>query len=346
MDNKVVKFGIIGCGVAANFHVRAINNFEDAELYGVYDKNEVNAKRIAQEQGVKVFSSIEEMLQDENIDAVTICTPSGLHAQQALMAIKAKKHVLIEKPLATTEEDALKVVKEAEKCGVTVDVVAQLRLSKSVRRIKRALNEGRLGKLTLVELQMVYFRSDEYYRVAPWRGTFEMDGGGAMMNQGIHGMDLLLYLFGPAEKTFGFAETMARDIETEDTAAAVIKFKSGAICTVTATTSVYPGSPRILRICGTKGTVVLTEDSITEWSVEGESMDRYLSESAYTSFNKPEAIPESAHNTVVRDFLDSVKEGKKPVSEAADGFNAVSLIKSIYKASQTGQSVKPVFIKK
>ena len=171
-----------------------------------------------------------------------------------------------------------------------------------------------------------------------------MDGGGAMMNQGIHGMDLLLYLFGQAESVFGYKDTLIRKIEAEDTAAAVIKFKSGALCTVSATTSVYPGSPRRLRICGTKGTVVLTEDSISEWSVMGEEHDNYVKESGYTSFSKPEAIPDSAHIGVMSDFLDAIKEGKEPVSTARDGFNAVSLIKSIYKASDERSIITPEFI--
>ncbi|MBE6731837.1 MAG: Gfo/Idh/MocA family oxidoreductase [Ruminococcaceae bacterium] len=344
MNTKVLRFGIVGCGVAANFHVKALGNFEDTELYGVYDAYKAGAESFAQKYGVKVYESFEEMLSDENIDAVTICTPSGLHAEQAIKAIRANKHVLIEKPLATEIEDAEKVYEEAKKYNKIVDVVAQLRLSKSVRRIKKALTEERLGKITLVELQMVYYRSDEYYNSAPWRGTFKMDGGGAMMNQGIHGMDLLLYLFGPAENTFGFAETAVRKIETEDTAAAVIKFKSGALCTVSATTSVYPGSPRRLRICGTKGTIVLTEDSISEWSVMGEDPDKYVRESHYTSFDKPEAIPESAHNGVVRDFADAILKNREPVSTAKDGYNAVSLIKSIYKASKEKNIQIPEFI--
>lgn len=341
--NTKLRFGIIGCGTAGVFHAKAIHALNGALLTAVYDFSAANARKFAAEYGAQVFENMDDLLACPQVDAVCICTPSGLHAAQALAAIAHKKHVLIEKPLATTLEDARQVTEAAKDAGVVVDVVAQLRLSEAVRRIREALALGKLGTLTLCQLDMVYYRSEDYYTSSPWRGTWEMDGGGAMMNQGIHGMDLLLYLLGPVKRIFGSAKTMARPIETEDTAAAMLEFENGTVCTVAATTSVYPGSPRCLRICGTKGTVTLTEDLLTGWAVEGEAREE-SGQLDYQSFSRPDTVPVSAHLGVLRDFVQAVQTGGSPVSSAADGFNAVALIKSVYASSKTGMPQVPDYI--
>ena len=345
MNRKKLGFALIGCGVAAGFHARAIEGFDDISLQGVYDHYRVGAEKFSENYNTKCYENLEELLTDPSVDAICICTPSGLHAGQAVAALEAGKHVLIEKPLAITAEEGLRVVKAAEKSGRTVDVVAQLRCCPAVQQIREAISRKKLGTITLVQLDMVYYRSEDYYNASPWRGTWAMDGGGALMNQGIHGIDLLLHLMGPVSRVFAYTKTMARNIQTEDTATATLEFENGAICTIAATTSVYPGSPRRLRICGTRGTVVLTEDSITEWSVEGDDPADYLSASEYDSFNKPEAVPESAHSSVIRDFADAILEGRQPVSNARDGYNAVALIEAMYQSSKTGQSRQPAWMK-
>lgn len=345
MKDGKLGFALVGCGVAAGFHVRAIGHFSDLVLIGVYDTYTPGAEKFSQTHHVQQFMSFDALLADPQIDAVCICTPSGLHAEQAIAVLESGKHVLIEKPLAITTEESIKVVRAAKKHQKTVDVVAQLRCCPAVQQLRSAIFQGRLGKITLVQLDMVYYRSEEYYNSAPWRGTWAMDGGGALMNQGIHGLDLLLYLMGPVEKVYADTRTMARNIQTEDTAVATLEFKNGTICTVAATTSVYPGSPRRLRICGTKGTVVLTEDSITEWSVDGENPEDFVSASEYVSFNKPEAVPESAHAAVIRDFADAILFDGRPISCAEDGYNAVALIEAMYRSSETRQFKKPAFIK-
>ena len=341
--NTTLRFGIIGCGTAGHFHAKAIHALDSALLTAVYDFSAANARKFAAEYGAQVFENMEDLLGCPQVDAVCICTPSGLHAAQALAAVAHMKHVLIEKPLATTLEDARLVTEAAKEAGVVVDVVAQLRLSDAVRRIREALAFGKLGTLTLCQLDMVYYRSEDYYASSPWRGTWKMDGGGAMMNQGIHGMDLLLYLLGPVKRVFGNVKTMARPIETEDTAAAILEFENGVVCTVAATTSVYPGSPRCLRICGTKGTVTLTEDILTGWSVEGEAREEG-GQLDYQSFSRPDTVPVSAHLRVLQDFAQAVHTGRSPVSTAVDGFNAVALIKSVYASSKTGTPQVPDYI--
>ena len=343
MKDGKLGFGLMGCGVAAGFHANAIMSFDDMTLVGVCDAHRESGETFAQKYGCTAFDSPEALLACEDIDAVCICTPSGLHAEQALAALRAGKHVLCEKPLAVTAHDAALVAKAAEGAGLTVDTVAQLRLTEGVRQLKEALAKGRLGKVTLVQLDMVYHRSDEYYASAPWRGTRAMDGGGALMNQGIHGMDLLLYLLGPVKRVQAAAATLVRPIETEDTAAAVLEFAHGALCTVAAATSVSPGAPRRLRVCGSEGCVTLTEDAITEWAVAGRKAP-IPTGSGYASCDRPEAVPAEAHAGVLRDFADAVRAGRKPVSTAADGHNAVALIESIYRAAASGREQTPAYM--
>lgn len=341
MSNHPLGFALIGCGVAAGFHAKAIAGFPDLVLRGVYDTYQPGAQRFSQTYHTTCYESLEQLLADPDVDAVCICTPSGLHAPQALAALNAGKHVVIEKPLAITEKDCMQVVQAAQRQNRVVHVVAQLRCFPAVQQIREVISQGRLGTITLVQLDMVYHRSEEYYQSSPWRGTWAMDGGGALMNQGVHGIDLLLYLLGPVKQVFSHAKTMVRPIETEDTAVSVLEFENGALCTVAATTSVYPGSPRRLRICGTKGTVVLTEDSITEWSVEGENAEDYVSHSNWTTFNRPEAVPDAAHSAVIRDFVTSIRTNHPPISGVQDGYNAVALIEAMYQSSKTGQSQIP-----
>jgi len=345
MNTKVLRFGIVGCGVAANFHVKALGNFEDTELYGVYDAYKAGAESFAQKYGVKVYESFEEMLSDENIDAVTICTPSGLHAEQAIKAIRANKHVLIEKPLATEIEDAEKVYEEAKKYNKIVDVVAQLRLSKSVRRIKKALTEERLGKITLVELQMVYYRSDEYYNSAPWRGTFKMDGGGAMMNQGIHGVDVFRYLMGPVKTINGLARCLTREkggkpLEVEDAAAAVVEFENGALGIIEGSTTCYPGYPRRIVISGDKGSVVLEENSIMSWDLgDFECRLPVGAQAKNSGASDPMAIDNSGHVLQIGNLVRSILDGEELLATAYSGRLPLEIILGIYESSKTGKTV-------
>lgn len=338
-----LRFGLIGCGTAGVFHARSIEALDGLRLVGVYDFSPESARRFAEAYGVRSFDTLEALLTCDEINAVCICTPSGLHAAQALAAIEKGKHVLIEKPLATTVEDAERIVRAAGQAGVVVDVVAQLRLADSVCRIRKALADGELGQLTLCTLDMSYYRSEEYYTASPWRGTWKMDGGGALMNQGIHGMDLLLYLLGPVKSVSGLAKTMARPIETEDTAAAVLEFENGVLCCVSAATSVYPGAPRCLKLHGTKGSITLTEDTITEWNTT--TRQEICAVNDYNTFSRPETVPVNAHIGVLRDFVQAIRQKTAPISTAADGFNAVALIKTVYKASATGISQIPAYKK-
>ena len=227
MDLKV-HFAVAGCGVISRFHLDAIRSIEDAALCGVYDPVEASARAAAQAYGTRAYPDYDALLADPQVDAVCICTPSHLHAPLALQAVAAGKHVLIEKPVALTLEDCDAVAAAARAAGVQVGVVSQLRYGPAVARVKRALESGALGRITRCDLYMKYFRPQSYYDSGTWRGTQAMDGGGALMNQGIHGVDLVRYLMGPADSIYALSGTLVRDIEVEDTLTAVVAWHCGA----------------------------------------------------------------------------------------------------------------------
>ncbi|MBQ6163740.1 MAG: Gfo/Idh/MocA family oxidoreductase [Clostridia bacterium] len=345
MDNEKLRFGILGCGLAARFHAAAIRSIPGAETVGVFDGDAERARAFCEEFGGSVYESAEAFFASPEIDAVCVCTPSGYHAENAIAALRGGKHVLIEKPVATDLASAKAILDEARGSGRTVGVVAQLRPCGAVQRIRKALEEEQLGRIVSVQLEMLYHRSEEYYKCSAWHGTRAVDGGGALINQGIHGIDLLLYLLGRVKNVTALTRTLYHHIETEDTAAALLEYENGAIGTIGAATSIYPGSPRRLKICGTKGTITLTEDHITKYYIEGKgSLIGEKEQSDYLSHNDPGAIPADAHIGVIRDFCAAVREGRSPISDLTDGYNALALIRAIYDSAERGERVEPEYI--
>ena len=303
-----MHFAVAGCGVISRFHLDAIRSIEDAALCGVYDPVEASARAAAQAYGTRAYPDYDALLADPQVDAVCICTPSHLHAPLALQAVAAGKHVLIEKPVALTLEDCDAVAAAARAAGVQVGVVSQLRYGPAVARVKRALESGALGRITRCDLYMKYFRPQSYYDSGTWRGTQAMDGGGALMNQGIHGVDLLLYLAGPVKRVYARAKTLARKIEVEDTLSAVVDFASGAIGVIQATTSVYPGYPRRLEINGERGSIALEENSIAKWDIySGSHEDIVVQPAAFSSASTPTAISLDGHTRQLADMIRAVK---------------------------------------
>ncbi len=339
MNKKQIGFGIIGCGVVANVHVKAIRAIEGATLIGVAGATPEEAKRFAFENDTRAFSDIDTLLEEDEIKVVCICTPSGLHEAQAIQAAKAGKHVIIEKPLALTPEGAEEIIKACKENRVKGTVISQLRFSDAIRRTKKAIDENRLGKIVMANLSMKYYRSTEYYSGSNWRGTWAMDGGGALMNQGIHGVDELVYLLGAPKTIFGNARTLSRNIETEDNAVACFTFGNGAVGTLCASTAVYPGFDRLLEIHGDRGSVVIREDKIETWNIIGEEK-KEISLSASNMANDPKAVNPGGHTMQILDFLACIKEDKKPLVSLEDGKTAVEIITSVYKSSNSEQIVR------
>uniref|UniRef100_UPI003703C77F Gfo/Idh/MocA family protein n=1 Tax=Cohnella sp. TaxID=1883426 RepID=UPI003703C77F len=235
-----VRFAIIGCGVIAEVHAEGIAKVDEAELVAVCDTNRENGRAFADKYGATFYERLEDMLAAPEVEVVNVCTPSGLHAEQAVMAARAGKHVICEKPMAIRLEDARLIIEECRKAGVKLATVFPRRMAPSARFLKSFLDGGGLGRLTLCDAFVKIYRSQQYYDSAGWRGTWAMDGGGAMMNQGIHTVDLLQWLVGPVESVYGRASALQRKIEVEDTALALLQYRGGAMGVLNMTTTVYP----------------------------------------------------------------------------------------------------------
>lgn len=331
-------FGIIGAGMISRWHADSIKDIDGAFVAGVTDNNMENAEKFAKEYGCKVFSSVDEMLKSSEIDVVSICTPSGLHAEFAVKAAKNGKHFVVEKPMAITNEQIEDIKCACEENNVKGAVISQLRFTEAVQKAKKAIRDGRLGKIVLGDIYMKYFRSDEYYKSAGWRGTWAMDGGGALMNQGIHGIDILQYLVGPVKSVYANCKTLARDIEVEDTANIMVEYENGAIGVIQGTTSVSPGYPRLIEICGTKGSIALTEDAITRWDIEGEEIELDDASGA-TNFKDPSGFTNDNHKMQIADLVEAIKEDRKPIVDIYEGEKAVKIILSAYESSREERKV-------
>lgn len=368
--NGRVGFAVIGCGMISRFHISAICGIGEAYLAGVYDASAEAARRTAEEQKVRAYGSLEEIWEDGEVDAVCVCTPSGLHGEMACQALSHGRHVLVEKPMALTLEECDRMLGLATEHHVKLSVVSQLRFSPAVRQARRLLRDGALGRLVNADLHMKYFRSQAYYDSGGWRGTWAMDGGGALMNQGIHGVDLLLYLAGPVNSIYGRAATLARRIEVEDTLSAVAVFDSGALGVIQADTSVYPGFPRRIELCGDKGSLILEEDRIVYASFEEAKWDNFAcnkAEELPMADGKAEAIPgqkqegcagvgeskgtaagghkdpgaigAEGHFYQVRNLVNAVLYDEPLLVDGREGRRAVELILRIYESAREGRPV-------
>ncbi len=335
------NFTLIGCGAVSKVHAEAIEKMDNARLYGVFDVRKESAEKFASEHGCKAFSTLEEMLADENVDVVNVCTPSGLHAKFAIISAKAGKHVIVEKPMAITKEDLDELIRVSDEQGTKVAVITQLRFTPAVQKIKKALDEGKLGKLLMADFRGKYYRAPEYYTSAPWRGTWAMDGGGALMNQGIHGVDLVQYLLGGVKSVRAVCRTVAREIETEDSAYVFVEYKNGAIGSIQGTTVASPGFPREIEIHGTKGSIVLQEDTITLWNIEGED-ESSAEKTASHSASEPMAIPYLYHKLQFEDLVDAIENDRAPLVDAHEGRKPVDIILGAYESSRTGKEVEIV----
>lgn len=336
---ELLRFGIVGCGSVAAFHAQAIENTPGAVLTACCSGNPQKARTFAAAHGARAFDTLEELLAGP-VDAVCLCTPSGLHARQALEAMAAGKHVVVEKPMSLTLEDADRVLAAARQTGRKVCVISQLRFQPAVQAVRQALDAGAFGRLVCVNLSMNYYRSEAYYQAGGWRGTWAMDGGGALMNQGIHGVDLLRWLMGPVTGIRASVLTRAHAIEVEDTAAALLEFENGAVGTLTGSTACHPGYPRRLEICGTEGSIVLVEDALVRWDLPI-PCPVPVGEGANSGAADPNAIGAAGHTLQIANFVDAVRNGTPLLVDAQQGRQALEVVLGVYASGRTGRAWHP-----
>lgn len=329
MAQKTYNFAILGSGNVAKFHAEAISSLEEANLIGVADSDFGRAETFAEKYGIKPYASYDEMLADPEVDAVCICTPSGCHAEQAIQALRCGKHTVLEKPMALNTEDADRIVEEAEKAEALITVISQNRFLPDVQKAKEIVESGKLGKLVFCDLFMKYWRDPEYYSASDWRGTFKHDGGGALINQGIHGVDMMLYIVGDAKPSFAKIKTSYHNIEAEDTALAILDFENGASGVIEASTCAYPGFNRRIEIMGTKGSMIISEGHIEKLVIGSETVIEGAVEKRGSSADHT-VMDTSNHARQIQNLIDAIN-GKEPIFiDAKEARRPLKLIEEIY----------------
>lgn len=345
--SQPLGIGFIGAGAIAHFHARAVAAATGAQALGVVSRRRASAEAFAKEHGIAFAGdSVRDLLALPGLDAVCITTPSALHLEPALAAIRAGKHLMIEKPLDSTVEGTDHILREAEKAGVRVGSIFQARFGDAARSLKAAIDAGRFGRMVLAGCYVKWNRTNDYY--TGWKGKLAEDGGGAVINQAIHGVDLLQWFAGMPVEVFAWTTRRVHTrIESEDTSVAALKFESGALGTIEATTATWPGFSRRLEICGEHGSAVMEDDDITRWEFRVAQAEddriRGMRESAAMGSGAaaPMNIKIEGHVRQIQDFIDGIREQRPFFIEGREARNAVSLVRAIYDSAATSRVVRP-----
>ncbi|MBA4067773.1 MAG: oxidoreductase [Isosphaera sp.] len=344
-------FAIVGCGMIARFHARAIAEIPGARVAALVSRSPDSAAKLLAETNTPpcpVFTDLAAALKAPGVDAVIITTPSGAHLEPALQAAAAGKHVVVEKPLEITGPRCQQVIDACAAARVQLCTIFPSRFADANVALKAAVDAGKFGRLTLGEAANKWWRSQAYYDDGGWKGTQALDGGGALMNQAIHNVDLLLWMMGPAASVCGLTATLAHErIEVEDTAVAAIRFRSGALGVLQATTSVHPGYPKQIAIHGDKGSAVIEQEDVLRWDFDPPTPDdaavkqRFAAKvGASGGAADPKAISHEGHRRQLADFVDAVRTGRPPKVDGREGRKAVDLICAVYESNRTGRVVE------
>jgi UDP-N-acetyl-2-amino-2-deoxyglucuronate dehydrogenase len=336
---ETVDFAILGAGMVADYHHQAIaaNAELGARLVAVAHYNPARFPAICSQFGVPCVTQ-EKLLADPTVDVVCICTPTGQHAAQAIATARAGKHVLVEKPMALSLADAEAMIAACDQAGVKMGVVLQRRAEPLFQRIHSAIRAGDLGDLTLGVVTMPYYRSQAYYDQADWRGTWTLDGGGVLMNQGIHLVDLLIWYMGDPVEVRAHADTLHRGIEVEDTLAAILRFANGALATITATTTAAPGFPHRIEIYGTNGCIQMEGESVRQWTLADpakatvEAPEASIAADAGAG-SDPRGIAPTGHIAIFRDFIHALRENRALLVDGMEGQRSLATVLAVYQAA-------------
>jgi predicted dehydrogenase len=341
---KQAKFGIIGTGVGAEFCARGFSALPTdgfAKLVAVTSRSESHAQEFARKWGAKLwYTDYEEMVQKADLDAVVINSPHFQHFQMAVDAIDAGLNVLVDKPMAINLKEADRMIEAAKNKNVKLGVILQSRFDPVYRRIKAAVEEGKFGNLILGDVAVKWLRTQEYYSSNPWRGCWATEGGGALINQAIHTVDLLRWIMGPPKCLWAQMDAFAHKIDVEDLAVAAIRFENNALGTVQGSTAIYPGLPTRLEIHGTNGTAIVEGEKLRRWAIMGEKEEAAEGEKeGQKSWASPELAPAANHASVIVDFAKAVLDDRQPYIDGVEGRKSLELVKAIYKSGMTHNRV-------
>lgn len=342
---KIWKIGIIGAGLIADFHAKAVQSLPNAMLCGFCGTNTQKVRALSLKYGCRAFESVEAMLGSGDVDMVTIATPSGAHMEPAILAAKCGKHVICEKPLEISLERIDAIIAAHKSAGTRIGGIFNFRFNESTGLLKEAVENNRFGTITCASVYVPWWRNESYYENS-WHGTLTLDGGGALMNQAIHMIDMLQYLMGPIESLQAFTGTLAHNIEAEDTGVAVLRFTNKALGIIYGTTASWPGQFRRLEITGTKGTVIQVENSFQVWQFadqterDNEILKKHSAVQGGGGVSDPAAIPFEPHALNIAAFLEAVENDKPFELEATEARKAVEIVLAVYSSAKT---LKPYF---
>jgi len=342
---KTWNFGIVGAGLIADFHARAIGDIPNAKFTACCDKVAERAEALAGKYGAKAYTSYEEMVKSDDVDIVTIATPSGLHMEPTVAAAEAGKHVICEKPLEITLERIDAMIAAHKKAGTRLGGVFPYRFNDMMIPLRDAIESGRFGRITYAGVYVPWWRTDEYYKDS-WHGTWKLDGGGALMNQSIHMIDMLCDLMPPIKSVQAHTATLGHEMAAEDTAAAVLQYENGALGIIYGTTASFPGQFRRFEITGTQGTVINVENSITLWEFadkrpeDKEVRKRFMKIEGGGGVADPAAIDYENHTRNFKAFLEALEGDKDFWIDGPEARKAVEVILAIYKSAKEGKPVK------
>jgi predicted dehydrogenase len=351
MMKETLGFGIIGCGNISGTHAAAISELPDAKLISVCDILPEKAKKLADQYHCSYDTSIESLLNRKDIDVICVCTPSGMHARHGILAARAGKHVIVEKPIEVSLAAANALITTCHQEGVVLSVISQHRFDDDIVKLKEAIQKGKLGQLNFGGSHTKWFRSQKYYDSGDWRGTWELDGGGALMNQSIHYIDLLQYIMGPVEEVFAYCTTRAHtNIEVEDIGVATVRFASGAVGIIEGNTAAFPGYYARLDIYGSDGSVVIINDKIQNWNLKCEGVteadfgniqaeDTYSNSGAIKGWASTPGVWHTSHLRQIADVVAAIKGGTSPKITGEEGLKPLSIILAIYASARTGKPV-------
>lgn len=338
-----INFAIVGCGIIATQHIHAILKTPGANLVAVYSRSIGKAEKWAREYDVQPFNDYEALLKSEEIDAVVILTPSGTHAEFGIKAAGAGKHVVVEKPIDVNLEKAKALVKACENAGVKLSCIFQHRFDEAIIKLKEAVDAGELGLLNFGSSRTTWYRPQDYYDSGEWRGTRELDGGGALMNQSIHYIDLLLYIMGPVEEVHGYCATRGHErIDVEDIAVANVKFATGALGIIEGNTTAFPGFNTELDIFGGAGSVRIRSDEITEWHIKNQETVTVgggtLAANAMGNTQTADYGPSFGRQYA--DIVQAFRNNSEPLVNGWEALQALEVILAIYESAESGKAIK------
>lgn len=340
--------GIVGCGMISRFHCKAIAEVRGAHFVGCVDTYPASAQKLANEFDGTAYASLSEMLADPKIHIVSIGTPSGAHLDPAVAAAKAGKHVIVEKPLEITLKRCDKIIQACADNNVLLATILPSRFHAASQTLKKAIDAGKFGRLTLGDAYVKWFRTQAYYDSGQWRGTWALDGGGALMNQAIHSVDLLSWLMGPVSEVSAHTALLAHErIEVEDVVTATLKFENGALGVIEATTAAFPGMLKKIEIHGSTGSAVIEEEDIKTWEFAKMTATDKKLVAEFANKTKtgggaadPSSIGHAAHAAQFRDLVKAIKTGKSPAVDGPEGRRSTEIILAIYKAAESGKTIK------